>query len=179
MDRQRMAVPAVRADGIRRGNSLGGAVADLPRVTVGGQAAAMADDPRYPGAANDSQIQRDRTAWFPTDSGPRGVGTGTVNWSLCAPPRPELHVRNVTYRRMAGTSQTRALTNPLDPTVGLHSQTPHKPSGNLERYVAGGQTIKPGRLNRLSPARYAGQSYSQTTLLQGASSSSSKGRRRR
>lgn len=177
MDRQRMPVPAVRQGGIRRGNSLGGANADLPRSTSGAQAAAMADDPRYPGAVNDGQIMRDRTPWFSTPSPRRGVGTGAPDWSLSGPPRPELHMRNVTVRTMAGTSRTRALLNPLDPTVGLHSQTPRKPAGNLQRYQAGGDAIRPGRLNRLSPARYVGQSYSQTTLLQGASTA--KGARRR
>lgn len=152
----------------RRGNSLGGAVAALPRRTVGAQAAAADDDPRYPGNHADGAIRRDRIAWYPTDR-MSGVGSGTVSWSAAGPPRPELHMRNVTVRRMAGTSQTRALTDPRDRSIGLHTKTPVRPMGNLTRYADGrGATMRPGRTDRLSPAVYTGQSYSQTTLMQGA-----------
>jgi hypothetical protein len=162
-----MPIPVVRAEGLRRGNSPGGAVAPNARFTVAGQASSGAGLVRATGTLNDGGIRRDRTAWYPTDR-VSGVGTGTVNWTDAGPPRPELHVRNVTVRTMAGTSRTRALANPLDPSVGLHSPTRTRSSGNLERYQAGGAAMRPARANRLSPARYAGQSYSQTTVLQGA-----------
>jgi hypothetical protein len=145
----------------------GGAVAPNPRFTAGEQAAAIADDPRYYGATNDTTIRRDRTAWYPHKCR-SGVGTAEVDWTMDAPHRPELHMRNVTVRVMAGTSQTRAFANPLDPSVGLHSNPKARPSGNIERYKAGAQAMRPGRTDRLSSARYTGQSYSQTTLEQGA-----------
>lgn len=168
INRARGVMPMRRVDpNARLDSSQGGAVADLPRQTLGGQAAAIADDPRYIGDVNDSQIRRDRTPWFPTKA-VSGVGTGTVNWSENAPYRPELHMRDVTIRRMAGTDQTRAFANPVDPSVGLHTNPKVRPSGNLERYGAGGAVMKNGRNDRLSPARYNGQSYSQTTLEQGA-----------
>lgn len=126
----------------------------------------MADDPRYPGDANDTRIVRERIPWM-SSGRVTGVGTGTVDWSACGPPRPELHMRNVSYRVMAGTSRTRAMADPRDPSIGLHSKTPTRPMGNLGRYQAGGQVMRPGRTDRLSPARYTGQSYSQTTLTQG------------
>jgi len=151
----------------RRGNSYGGAVRPNERFTTGAQAAAGADDPRYIGAVNDSGIRRDRTAWFPTDTR-SGVGTGTVDWTAAGPPRPEIHLRNVTVRTMAGTSRTRALASPVDASIGLHSATVVTPRGNVERYRATGVAMRPARTDRLSPARYAGQSYSQTTQLQGA-----------
>lgn len=167
-DRQRMSVPVVRAEGIRRrGNSLGGAVADRVRFTAGAQAAAGEGDPRYAGNVHDSQIRRDRTPWFPTDAR-SGVGTVAVDWTAAGPPRPELHMRNVTVRTMAGTSRTRALASPIDPRIGLHSKTPTRAHGNLERFKAGQPAMRAGRTDRLSPARYTGQSYSQTTLVQGA-----------
>lgn len=154
--------------GIRRGNSLGGAVAALGRLVSGSQDAALTGHAPYYGATQDHQIRRDRTSWFPVDRGRSGVGNAEPDWSLAGPPRPELHTRNVTVRTMAGTSQTRAFTDPRDPTVGLHSSPKARPSGNLERYKAGAASMKHGRTDRLSPARYSGQSYSQTTLEQGA-----------
>jgi hypothetical protein len=168
-ERQRAPVPfpTLERAGIRRGNSLGGAVADNPRFTAGAQAAAMADDPRYIGNVNDSQIRRDRTSYFQTNAR-SGVGTAEVDWTAAGPARPELHSRNVTVRTMAGTSQTRAFASPFDPSIGLHTNPSVKPSGNIERYRAGAAAMRGTRTDRLSPARYSGQSYSQTTLQQGA-----------
>lgn len=151
----------------RLGNAPGGAPAAQTRYTAGGQAAELNGDPRYYGATQDDTIRRDRTAWYshPVRS---GVGTVAVDWTAAGPPRPELHMRNVTVRTMAGTSQTRALASPYDPQLGLHSKTPVRPRGNLDRAKAGAPSMKHGRTDRLSPARYTGQSYSQTTLEQGA-----------
>lgn len=166
--RQRAPVPfpTLEREGIRHAQSLGGAVAALPRRTVAAQAAQLETDTRYPGDANDDRIRRDRIPWYPSDQR-SGVGTGEVDWTAAGPARPELHMRNVTVRRMAGTDQTRALANPVDPTVGLHTNPAIRPSGNLQRYAAGVPVMRPARTDRLSPARYNGQSYSQTTVLQG------------
>lgn len=165
MDRQREPVPFPR--GGRRGNSAGGRPVERPGRSVGNQAAAWMDDPRFYGATQDTTIRRDRTPWYPNKAR-SGVGTVAVDWTMAGPARPELHMRNVTVRIMAGNSRTRALANPQDPRQGLHSAGIVKPSGNLGRIRAGGQQIRPGRTDRLSAARYRGQSYSQTTLQQGA-----------
>lgn len=152
----------------RHGNAPGGAVAAQHRFTAGGQSAELEGDPRYFGATQDDGIRRDRTAWF-SHSVRSGVGTVAVDWTAAGPPRPELHMRNVTVRTMAGTSRTRALASPYDPQLGLHSKTPgNQVRGNASRAAAGTPIMKHGRTDRLSPARYSGQSYSQTTLEQGA-----------
>lgn len=174
-DRQKAPVPVI-GRGPRRASSQGGAVAALPRRTLQGQAEQLDTQTRYPGYGNDALIRRDRTMWYPVE-GVRGVGTAQVDWTAAGPYRPELQSRNVTVRRMAGTDQTRAFANPLDPTVGLHSNPQVRPSGNLLRYAQGGAVIQHGRTDRLSPGRYAGQSYSQTTLLQGAPGGSGPARR--
>lgn len=123
---------------------------------------------RAPGYLLDAQIRRANGPWYPSDN-LHGVGTGTVNWTACGPPRPEMHFRQLfALRQMAGTSATRFLKSPVDPKLGLHS-TPPKPRkmGNLERIEARAPQIRRGRRDRLSQARYTGQSYSQTTRVQG------------
>ncbi len=165
--RQRAPVPGFHSRPGRRTTAPGGAVANQARFVVGAQADVADGDPRYYGASNDQTIRRDRTPWYPSDAR-SGVGTAEVDWTAAGPPRPELHMRNVTVRIMAGTSQTRAFANPKDPSVGLHTNPPFKPRGNLLRAEAGGAVIRHGRTDRLSPARYRGQSWSQTTLEQGA-----------
>lgn len=167
MERQRQPVPGYPGSPGRRGNAPGGAVLRRPGRSVGAQAAAGQDETRYFGAVQDDQIRRDRTPWYPTKAR-SGVGTAEVDWTAAGPYRPELHMRNVTVRLMAGNSQSRAFANPLDPTVGLHSSGIVKPAGNLGRLNSGRPGMKTGRTDRLSPARYSGQSYSQTTLEQGA-----------
>jgi hypothetical protein len=126
------------------------------------------DDVRAAAYLNDDQIRRANGAWYPADN-MHGAGTGMVNWTACGPPREELHMRQMfALRTMAGTSSTRFLKSPADPKLGLHS-TPPKPRqmGNIQRIQAGTPTIRRGRQNRLSPSRYTGQSYSQTTVAQG------------
>lgn len=166
MDRQRQPVPGYPQTPGRRNNAPGGTILQRPGRSTGGQLAATQDDPRYYGATQDDQIRRDRTPWYPTKAR-SGVGTGTVDWTMAGPARPELHMRNVTVRIMAGTSRTRALANPQDPRQGLHSAGIEMPRGNLGRISAGARTMKHGRTDRLSPARYRGQTWSQTTLEQG------------
>lgn len=166
MDRQREPVPYPTRPG-RLGNAAGGVPVERPGRSLGGQAAAWMDDPRYYGATQDGQIRRDRTPWYPTKAR-SGVGTAEVDWTMAGPARPELHMRNVTVRIMAGTSRTRALANPIDPRQGLHSAGIVKPSGNLGRLSEGRPGMQHGRTDRLSSARYRGQSWSQTTLEQGA-----------
>jgi hypothetical protein len=126
------------------------------------------EDVRAGAYLNDANMQHGNGPWYPADN-LHGVGTGMVNWTACGPPREELHMRQMfRLRTMAGTSATRFLKSPADPTLGLHS-TPPKPRqmGNIQRIQAGKPTIRRGRRDRLSPSRYTGQSYSQTTVAQG------------
>lgn len=149
----------------RRQTTTGGPVPMLsrPSRTIPGADNNYLRDPMY---LNDSQIRRDHSNSWPTDSR-HGVGDALVDWTACGPPRPELHTRIVNFRVMAGTSATRYLPNPYDPTVGLHSRTHRSPLGNIQRYEAGSPTIRPGRQDRLTVSRRTGQSYSQTTRVQG------------
>lgn len=122
---------------------------------------------RFPGTVNDTTIQRDKGPWLPVDN-LRGTASGWYNWTAAGPPRPELHQRNVTMRIMQGTSRTRNLPNPIDPTVGLHSN-PAVPTAALVikfRNVENPRMTS-RRYDRLSNARYSGQSYSATTRTQG------------
>lgn len=162
--RQR-ATPPFNDQPPRRRDSLGGAVALGERRTL---APGMEDEAtRYPGTVFDSGIWRDKTPWYPVDNLPR-VGDSWVNWTAAGPERPELHQRNVTVRTMAGTSNTRNLPNPLDRRVGLHTD-PKTPSlAVVERYANGNPRMQQPRQDRLLSGQYQGQSYSQTTRLQGA-----------
>lgn len=163
---QRGAPPPSDTTTPRRRTSPGGAAPTLTRRTL---ARGIDDqDVRAPGYLNDDAIRFDRTPWMHAEA-VSGVGTGTVNWTESGPPRAELHMRALPgVRTMAGTSRTRYLANPGDPSIGLHSATPVTPRGNIQRYAGQRPTIRPGRQNRLTQATYSGQSYSQTTLMQGA-----------
>lgn len=167
----------------RRGNSTGGTVAPAGAAAVlggrcvGGQWQQLNTDPRYYGATNDDRIFRDNNSFLHKSAGVSGAGTVSWDWDSAGPARPELHSRSSSYRRMAGTDQTRFFADPRDPSIGLHSNPKARPSGNLARYQSGGSAMQPGRTDRLSPARYSGQSYSQTTLEQGVRERKVSGRR--
>lgn len=150
---------------IRRAHSRGGWAA-------GGRArgplvSGMEDEQaRYPGTFFDRRTQRDRGPWYPIDYYvPQG--NSWVNWTAAGPPRPELHMRNVTYRPEVGSSQTRAFRDPNNPQRGLHTNPVNGVARTLQRYVSGNPQMRPGRVDRLTNAQYTGQSYSQTTRLQG------------
>src|ERR1700759_1414106 len=55
----------------------------------------------------DDQIMRDRVPFYDQDY----LGShrdSLVNWDDCGPPRPSLHMRQMTVRRQVGSSNTRA-----------------------------------------------------------------------
>jgi hypothetical protein len=105
-------------------------------------------------------------------------------------------MRDVTMRRMVGTSNTRAQDPvPGGPGIqdgngsipagirqlngagyevptnrtphGLHTHVRGNTPQSMARHFSGAQQQRPGRQNRLSNSRGAGQSYSQTTAHQG------------
>lgn len=146
-------------------DSSGGAVALGVRRTI---APGMEDDQtRYCPTTFDDQIRRDKTPWFPIPHW-TPAGQGWVNWTQAGPIRPTLHMRTVNQRTMAGTSRTRFLANPLDPSVGLHTNPAVAVTRTVPRYVTPGvPQIRHGRQDRLTSGQYSGQSYSQTTRMQG------------
>lgn len=135
-------------------------------------AAPLADQrDRYPGAANDGAIVRDRV---PTIQRPYYLPPADtwVNWTTCGPVRSTLHMQNSSYRQMAGNSNTRNA-DPVATTYGtqtqghgLHTTPKAATARTIGRYFNTVQMVPP-RADRLSQARYSGQSYSQTTVMQG------------
>lgn len=131
----------------------------------------------------DYGILRDNTPYYQRQHYV-AAGHGVASWAAF-PARPALNQRNVTVNRRVGTSATRHLVDPRTGTTGLVSQGPRTGQGSAMGYhtQATGRdhpsttvprysdstlgTMSRRRQNRLSPARYNGQSYSQTTLLQG------------
>lgn len=117
---------------------------------------------RYPGTLGDTRVFRDRGPYYqrPTYIPP---GDGWKNWTADGPARPELHMRNVTFRIMAGNSASRyPLVN--TPTGGLHTNTEAGVKRTVRRYVTAQQMVG-ARVNRLALGQYAGQTYSQTTTV--------------
>lgn len=147
----------------RRLESGGGISVATPRTLAVGIEDEYA---RYPGTAFDGQIIRDRGPYYrqPRMEPP---GNGWVNWTAAGPTRPELHMRNATMRDMVGNSRSRY---PVveSPTTGMHTMGPSGVARTVPRYVETPQ-MTAARQFRLSPGQYNGQTYSQTTLLQGRS----------
>lgn len=172
----------------RRRDSRGGAAPILVRRTlVDGMEGEAA---RYPATANDTRIVRQQQPWFPSDSY-TAAGDSWVNWTAAGPTRPELHMRDYTFRTMQGTSRTRNLQNPagamtktapgyrsmpdgriVQPTttvsVGLHTDPKRAAKITVERYTNRNPRMTNARQDRLRSGQYTGQSYSQTTRVQGA-----------
>lgn len=119
---------------------------------------------RYPGTQFDGEVQRDRSPWY-HESAYMPPADGWVNWTAAGPRRPELHMRNATLRDMVGNSKSRyPVIN--SPSTGMHTEIPSGVSRTVPRFVATTQMV-PGRSDRLRPGQYAGQTYSQTTQIQG------------
>lgn len=151
---------------------------------------------RMPGDLLDGAISRERMPWVHQSS--YTAPDFLVSWTAAGPARKSLHMRDVTIRTMAGTSNTRAqdpipsgpgiqdglgslpagirqlnsagITVPTDDTPhGLHTRVRGSRPQSFTRHIAGPAQMLPGRQNRLSNSRNRGQSYSQTTVHQGAS----------
>lgn len=120
---------------------------------------------------NDGLIVRDNTPWQHIQYFVP-AGKGVNNWTAAGPPRPSWWMKNDTISPRSGVSMSRWLQNPAAPGTGLHTQVVDDASGSIgsaARYTTPGVPSQSSRRqNRLSPARYHGQSYSQTTRLQGA-----------
>lgn len=125
---------------------------------------------RYSPKVSDTLIMRDHTPWYPVQHY-TPPGKAGINWAEAGPALPSLRQRNVTINPMVGNSNTRQLQNPLAPGHGLHTEFPdnwHTAKTHTRYLLDDSAKIQPWRQNRLSPSRYTGQSYSQTTEVQGA-----------
>lgn len=179
--------------GVRRGNSTGG----LPlRRTEWAQAVGV-ENPirRMPEDTLDGAIRRERMPYF--RRGYYLAPDFLVSWTECGPARPALGMRNVTMRRQTGTDNTRGF-DPIPGGPGIQdgngslpagikninsagiivpqNKTPHgvhtrvrgsQPAGYTQ-VRRGAVQMRAGRQNRLSNSRNLGQSFSQTTVPQGA-----------
>lgn len=127
---------------------------------------------------NEATIGHERSPWYDVDYA-TSTHDSLVHWGDCGPIRQSLHMRQVTINRQVGTSNTRA----QDPSPivmygtqdGTGIQGPHGMHTNhaqskkaTNANFRGRQQMQPARVNRLSPAVYTGQSYSQTTVVQGS-----------
>lgn len=145
----------------RRGLPEGG----VSRAGVASLAPGMdSQNARFNATANDTLIVRERTPYFaqPRYSPP---AQGWTNWTTAGPLRPELGMRNMTYRPEEGASRSR-FPVVASPTTGLHTNTPNGVSRTVRRYVDGNPQMVPGRIDRLAGSQYQGQTYSQTTVTQ-------------
>ncbi len=172
----------------RRRNSTGGETPELLRRTL--VAGMDGESTRYPGTVNDTKISRQQQPWF-SSAAYTPPGLSWVNWTAAGPPRPELHMRDATYRLMQGNSSTRNLMYPgpgeavtapgyrsmpdgriVQPTTtirsGLHTDPKRAARITVERYTNRNPRMTTARQDRLRSGQYTGQSYSQTTRVQGA-----------
>lgn len=159
--RQRTAPPIDRWSARRKESGGGYDVASPRTLAVGLET----EDARYPGTVFDTQIQRDRGPYY---SAPRFIPPPVtwISWTAAGPTRPELGMRNATLREMVGNTRSRFPVVPDAPTKGMHTMTPSGVSRTVPRFVTTPQMV-PARIDRLAPGQYSGQTYSQTTRVQG------------
>ncbi len=164
---QRQAPPIDRTHA-RRGRSAGGYDVAVPRTLAPGMDSELA---RYPGSNQDESLRRQRMPFYSVGQY-RAPGQGWVNWTEAGPPRAELHMSTGTIRPEAGASRSRFPFVPGSPTGGMHTMIPSGPASSQvvpPRYgQSGNPQMRGARQDRLAAARYHGQSYSQTTRVQGA-----------
>lgn len=129
---------------------------------------------RYPGGWSDGNLNQEHTPFTAAQSYV-APGRGYNDWTSCGPSLngPGMWMRDVVVNRRVGTDNTSYLQNPELKGTGLVSQAygnttyQGQMAQQLARYQAQpNMTVR--RQNRLSPARYQGQSYSQTTQMQGS-----------
>lgn len=147
----------------RRGESGGGYDTAHPMTLAPGLETEL---PRYPATVYDGQIIRERRPFY-SALVRSSVGNSWVDWTAAGPPRAELHMRTTEWREEQGASASRFPTVDT-PTGGRHTMVHSGVKITTPRFVETPQ-MQGARINRLSNARYAGQSYSQTTAVQGRS----------
>lgn len=161
--RQRSPHPIDRRH-LRRGLAAGGYELAEPMTLAPGLETEL---PRYPGTVYDTGVIRERRPFY-SALARSPVGDSWVDWTAAGPARAELHMRTTEWRCEAGYGATRYPVIPGSPTGGRHTMTPSAVARTVPRYQETQQQTG-ARINRLSSSRYAGQSYSQTTAVQGRS----------
>lgn len=161
--------PPIDKRSARRGLAAGGYDRAEPHTLAPGIETELA---RYPGASNDQGITRDRRPFYSATVNYVPPALSWVNWTEAGPARAELHMRTTDLRNMVGNSQGRYPYLPGSPTGGRHTMIPSTGPGGVtqtrQRFVGAGlPQMRAARPDRLAPARYTGQSYSQTTSIQG------------
>jgi hypothetical protein len=121
----------------------------------------------------DRLVQHERMPWYHL---PYAVGQADTltDWTMSGPIRPSLNMRQATVRKLVGTDATRNYdphpkpreAGTADQGHGMHTNPTLSARLTQARYRNTVQQ-QPARINRLAAARYAGQSYSQTTRVQG------------
>lgn len=157
----------------RRLKRIGTGVQDVPDPMRPYTAQSMVDQRlRSSDSSNDALIRRDGLPqWLVQNYVAAGVQVN--NWTAAGPARPTLWTaRGQTLTPRSG-GKVRWLQNPAAPGTGLHTEVNNDASGAIgtqARYLtpASGVRQRGRRQNRLSPALYSGQSFSQTTKVQGA-----------
>lgn len=130
-------------------------------------AAGVADPfERAPGYVFDSGIHRDVGPWVPVQHF-TPAGRGVANWDSW-PARDSVRQREVTVNQRAGNSRARWLQNPQAPWTGLHTQVAGVQTQTARYVDKQVPQMSTRRQNHLSSTLYRGQSYSQTTVVQGA-----------
>jgi hypothetical protein len=158
---QRSLVPIDRWHN-RPGLSGGGADFARPMTLAPGMDNTLVRDPQ---TSADDLILRDRGPWYHSEAVTPPPVTW-ISWTAAGPARPELHVRNHSLRKMVGNSRSRYPFVRNSPTGGMHTMSPNTVDRTVRRYQSVPQQT-PGRNNRLLPGQYHGQTYSQTTQIQG------------
>jgi len=162
LTRRQRAAPPINRYSLRRGLSAGGYDTMNPLTLAVGMENDLA---RYPGTVYDTGVQRGRQPFYSATLY-RPAGDGWVNWTEAGPPRAELHMSTTEWRHEQGGTRYPFIAD--SPTNGRHTMVPNGVSRTVQRYVGGEVPQMTGaRINRLAAARYAGQSYSQTTAVQG------------
>lgn len=162
LDRLQRTPPPIDRWSLRLGESSGGVDTPDPMTLAPG----IEDtDARYPGTAFDSRIMRDRGPYYQR-AHYLPPASNWVNWTAAGPVRPELHVRQATLRELVGNSVSRF---PVidSPTTGMHTMSTHGVARSVRRFQATPQ-MRPVRQQRLAAGQYSGQTYSQTTRVQGS-----------
>ena len=156
----------------RRLKRIGTGVQDAPPDMRPYTAQSMVDQRlRCSASSNDALIRRDGQPQWLIQNYQR-AGAQVNNWTAAGPARPTLWtVRGQTLTPRSG-GKVRWLQNPAAPGTGLHTEVNNDASGAIgtqARYLnpTSGVRQRGRRQNRLSPALYSGQSFSQTTKLQG------------
>jgi hypothetical protein len=119
---------------------------------------------RFPETSNDDLITRDRVRTF---HAPYAIlpGISKVSYTDAGPIPTTLRQMNFSLVRGQGTSNSRAY-DPEHTGKGLHTNPAKGKAAMNARYQAT-QQMRPVRQYRLNPSRRSGQTFSETTRVQG------------